>query len=180
MNALDERVPYRPTDALIEAQAREVGVEHVPEARVFVAGAIAELGRASLAIRALRRCLGPDCITRDWTEPVIAAMNAGRLDQSLTHDRRVAIATENALGVEQAGCFWLLASRYGVDSLVELGLAIALRRRGRPIHVVVSGGYGARIINAELADVRAAHDHEGLLAVAQWARELARSSEVRS
>jgi hypothetical protein len=176
----DAPIPYRPTEALIDAQVNEVGVVDAPDARIFVAGAMAEIGRVVLAMRALRRCIGPECITHDWTIEVLAALEAGRPDESLPHERRVEIALGNAHGIRRAGCFWLCASRLGVDSWGELGYAIARRDDGHPMHVVVSGGAASRSLNADRADVLARHDFEGLYAVADWARGLARGAEAVS
>jgi hypothetical protein len=63
---------------------------------------------------------------------------------------------------------------------VELGIAIGLGRRGKPIEIVVSGLAHRPTVFATLADHVCATDMGGLYNVARWAREQAVTAARRS
>jgi hypothetical protein len=143
-----------------------------PDARVYVAGASSELGRAKQAMRAVRRVIGDDAITYDWSLDVRRAIAAGVPDHELSVERAAGFASRDVAGVELAGLLWILASDAPSRGMwVELGIALGLRRRGHPIEIVVSGLAKRPTVFAALADHICETDTGGLYACARWARD---------
>ena len=136
---------------------------------VYVAGAIAELGRCQAAIASVRRHVGPDAITYDWAADVAAARERGVADGSLSHEDRAQIASVNLEAIIRADVVWLLASRLGTDSWVELGVALGIRAFGsalveRPSSpwIIASGVDLYRSLNCDIVNARETRDEDAL------------------
>lgn len=141
-----------------------------PAFRVYVAGSSHELGRVKGAIRAVRRIVGPDAITADWTTTFATATPGA--DQHVSDREALASAIADLHGVSEAHLVWFLAPLQSRGAWVELGYAIARR-----VTLVVSGPLCRASIFTRLADELHETDMGGLYAVARLARQHAIEGE---
>lgn len=114
---------------------------------VYVAGASAEVERASEVIERIR-ALGL-VVTHDWTRSVREHRSAGYRDVDLDHERQAMIASEDLDAVRRADVLLLLAPESPtIGAWVELGCALNLAN----MTIFVSGPASRQSIFTSLAD----------------------------